>query len=91
MKCQLVGYNEFSIIKDKETGESDEALTLHFIRNPSLRESGAVGKVAVSCTVYGDSVKKVSEKVELKVGTTYECDINSFKGKNYLNDIAPTS
>ena len=88
MKCKLVGYNEFSIIKDKETGETVECLTLSFVRGPKLSESGAVGLVAVPCTLYGDAVSTLRDKVELKIDANYDCDFNTYKGKNYLNDIS---
>ena len=88
MKCKLVGYYEHTFIKDKETGEVETALTLSFVRGPKLTESGAVGLVAVSCPLYGDAVKTLLDKVELKIDTNYDCDINTYKGKNYLNDIS---
>lgn len=84
MKCKLVGYNQYTIPKNKETGEVAECLTLHLVRKPSLRENGAVGNITVATTVYDEAVKKLPA---LEVGADYECDINSYKGKNYLNDI----
>ncbi len=88
MKCKLVGYEEFTITKNKETGEVDEGLSLYFVRKPKLSEANAVGMVSVACSLFGDSVKKLHETVELKVDNVYECDISTYKGKNYLNDIA---
>lgn len=87
MKCQLVGYNA-DTIKDKETGEAVDVLSLYLIRNSTLREPNAVGKVAVVTTSYGAQVEKINEAVELKVGEVYDCELNTFKGKTYLNDIS---
>ncbi len=87
MKCQLVGYNEYTFT-NKETGEVEDALTLFFVRNPKITETGAVGKVAVPCTLYGKQIDAVRKEVDLKVDSVYDCDINSFKGRNKLNDIS---
>ena len=83
MKCQLVGFNNYSIT-NRETGTVSNACSLYFVRKPKLTENGVVGNVCVGCTVYDEAIKKLPD---LKVGTNYDCDINSFKGKNYLNDM----
>lgn len=87
MKCQLVGFNNYSIT-NKETGTVSNACSLYFVRKPKLTENGVTGNVCVSCTVYDDAIKKLPE---LKVDSCYECDINTFKGKNYLNDMSPAT
>lgn len=83
MKYSLVGYNDYQIT-NKETGKVTECCTLYLVRKPTLRESGAVGNVTVAPTVYGEAVDKLPV---LEVGANYECDINSYKSKHYLNDI----
>lgn len=87
MKVKLVGFNQYTITKDKNTGEVAEVLQLHFVRKPNLREAGAQGLVTVACTLYDEQIKKLAETVQLKVEADYECDINQFKGKNYLNSM----
>ncbi len=87
MKCKLVGFNQYPIVKDKETGEVGEVLQLHFVRKPNLREATAQGLVTIMCPLYDDQIKKLLEKVSLKIEADYECDINQFKGRNYLNDM----
>lgn len=83
MKYQLVGYNNYQI-KDKNTGEPVDCCALHLVRKPTLRETGAVGMISV-CPVAYD--KQIDSLPELAVNSTYECDINTFKGKHYLNSI----
>lgn len=91
MKCKLVGFNQFNVVKNKDTGEVSECLMLHFVRKPNLREPNAQGIMTISCILYDESIKKLADSVELKIEADYDCDINQFKGKNYLNDISEVS
>ncbi len=82
MKCQLVGFShgEFT---NKDTGEVTKSCTLSFVRKPKLSEN-VTGSVACRCTVYGENVDKLPS---LKENAVYDCDINTFKGKDYLNEM----
>ena len=84
MKHQLVGFNQYGFT-NKDTGEHTEVLQLHFVRKPDLTESGAQGNLCVICPVYDEAIGKLPE---IKVGSTYDCDISSYKGFNKLRSIS---
>lgn len=82
MKCQLVGYSNAEFT-NKDTGEVTKSVHLHFVRKPKLSENGVQGMVTNHCVVYGENIAKLPA---LDVGGNYDCDINSYRGKDYLND-----
>ena len=83
MKCQLVGFRHSEYI-DKDTGNVTLSCHLYFIRKAKLSESGQVGSVTHHCVVYDDKIKELPDLVENAI---YDCDVNTFKGKDYLNDM----
>lgn len=83
MKHQLVGFNQYQFTK-KDSNEKSTVCQLHFVRKPDLTETSAQGNLCVICPVYDEAI---SQLPELKIGSTYDCDIASYRGFNKLRNI----
>ncbi len=85
MICQLVGYQSTSGI-DKESRKEYKCCTLFFVRKPSLSENGVTGNVCFSARIYDEAIDNLPD---LTINSHYDVDVNSYKGRYYLQDLSP--
>lgn len=81
MKCQLVGFNRYSFVKDEK---EVNALSLHFLRKPNLSEVSHTGSVVFTVSVFDEAIPRLPE---LKVDSLYSVEVNSYKQFHKLLDM----